>query len=235
MPQYDPRASLAPRDIVSRAIMNEIKKSTIQHVFLDATILSATTIQQHFPNIQLACSQKLGIDISKQWIPVIPVEHYACGGIQVDAYGEAVGIDALYAIGETASTGLHGANRLASNSLIEGIVFAKWASAKMVKALEQEDSLQPICFDFKPMSIKKIDRSMVQNCMSNYAGIEKTTAGLMTGLKELTQAYQEANTLSEWTIQDWENNVLCQVGILIFKDALAQTENKGVYFNVDFE
>ena len=235
MPQYDPRASLAPRDILSRAIMNEIKKSNIQHVFLDATILSATTIQQHFPNIQLACSQKLGIDISKQWIPVIPVEHYACGGIQVDAYGEAVGVDALYAIGETASTGLHGANRLASNSLIEGIVFAKWASAKMVKALEQEDSLQPIRFDFKPMSIKKIDRSLVQNCMSNYAGIEKTTAGLMTGLKELTQAYQKANTLSEWTIQDWENNVLCQVGILIFKDALAQTENKGVYFNLDFE
>jgi L-aspartate oxidase len=235
MPQYDSRASLAPRDIVSRAIMNEIKKSNIQHVFLDATILSATTIQQHFPNIQLACSQKLGIDISKQWIPVIPVEHYACGGIQVDAYGEAVGVDALYAIGETASTGLHGANRLASNSLIEGIVFAKWGAAKMIQALNKNDQLQPISFDFKPILIKKIDRSLVQNCMSNYAGIEKTTAGLMMGLNELTQAYQEASTLSQWTIQDWENNVLCQVGISIFRDALAQTENKGVYFNLDFE
>ena len=235
MPQYDPRASLAPRDIVSRAIMNEIKKSTIQHVFLDATILSATTIQQHFPNIQLACLQKLGIDISKQWIPVIPVEHYACGGIQVDAFGEAVGVNALYAIGETASTGLHGANRLASNSLIEGIVFAKWGAIKMIKALEQEDLVQPIRFDFKPILIKKIDRSLMQNCMSNYAGIEKTTAGLMRGLNTLTQAYQAASTLSQWTIQDWENNVLCQVGISIFKDALAQTENKGVYFNLDLE
>ena len=235
MPQYDPRASLAPRDIVSRAIMSEIKKSTIEHVFLDATILSTTTIQQHFPNIQLACSQKLGIDISKQWIPVIPVEHYACGGIQVEAFGEAVGVDALYAIGETASTGLHGANRLASNSLIEGIVFAKWAAAKMIKAMEQKDSLLPIRFDFKPILIKKIDRSLVQNCVSNYAGIEKTTTGLMTGLNELTLVYQTASVLSQWTIQDWENNVLCQVGISIFKDALAQTENKGVFFNLDLE
>jgi L-aspartate oxidase len=235
MPQYDPRASLAPRDIVSRAIMSEIKKSTIEHVFLDATILSTTTIQQHFPNIQLACSQKQGIDISKQWIPVIPVEHYACGGIQVDAFGEAVGVDALYAIGETASTGLHGANRLASNSLIEGIVFAKWAAAKMIKAMEQKDSLLPIRFDFKPILIKKIDRSLVQNCVSNYAGIEKTTTGLMTGLNELTLVYQTASVLSQWTIQDWENNVLCQVGISIFKDALAQTENKGVFFNLDLE
>jgi L-aspartate oxidase len=235
MPQYDPRASLAPRDIVSRAIMSEIKKSTLEHVFLDATILSTTTIQQHFPNIQLACSQKIGIDISKQWIPVIPVEHYACGGIQVDAFGEAVGVDALYAIGETASTGLHGANRLASNSLIEGIVFAKWAAAKMIKAMEQKDSLLPIRFDFKPILIKKIDRSLVQNCVSNYAGIEKTTTGLMTGLNELTLVYQTASKLSQWTIQDWENNVLCQVGISIFKDALAQTENKGVFFNLDLE
>jgi L-aspartate oxidase len=235
MPQYDPRASLAPRDIVSRAIMNEIKKSTIQYVFLDATILSATTIQQHFPNIQLACSQKLGIDISKQWIPVIPVEHYACGGIQVDAYGEAVGVDALYAIGEVASTGLHGANRLASNSLIEGIVFAKWGASKMIEALKEEGLLPNLNFNFNPISIKKIDRAFVQHTLSNYAGIEKTTAGLKTGLNELTKVYDEASILTNWTLEDWENNVLCQVGMILFKDALSQTENKGVFFNVDLE
>jgi L-aspartate oxidase len=235
MPQYDARASLAPRDIVSRAIMSEIKKSTIQHVFLDATGLSASIIEQHFPNIQLACSQKLGIDISKQWIPVIPVEHYACGGIQVDAFGKALGVDALYAIGETASTGLHGANRLASNSLIEGIVFAKWSAAKMIEALKEGVVLEHTTFNFKPITIKKMDRAFVQNCVSKYAGIEKTTAGLHIGFNELTQAYQGSNTLSEWTIQDWENNVLCQVGIMLFKDALAQTENKGVFFNLDLE
>ena len=235
MPQYDIRASLAPRDIVSRAIMNEIKKSTIDHVFLDATGLSTSTIQQHFPNIQLACSQKLGIDIVQQWIPVIPVEHYACGGIQVDEFGRAVGVEGLYAIGETASTGLHGANRLASNSLIEGIVFAKWGAAKMIEALNEEDTLQLSSFDFKLISVKNIDRAFVQDTVSYYAGIEKTTAGLQTGLNELTQVYHQASVLNHWTLHDWENNVLCQVGIFIFENALAQTENKGVYFNLDFE
>ena len=235
MPQYDARASLAPRDIVSRAIMSEIKKSNIQHVFLDATVLSRSTIQQHFPNIQLACSQKLGIDIHQQWIPVIPVEHYACGGIQVDTFGKALGVDALYAIGEVASTGLHGANRLASNSLIEGIVFAKWGASKMIEALKEEDLLPNLSFNFNPISIKKIDRAFVQHTLSNYAGIEKTTAGLQTGFNELTKVYDEASILTNWTLEDWENNVLCQVGMMLFKDALSQIENKGVFFNVDLE
>jgi L-aspartate oxidase len=235
MPQYDTRASLAPRDIVSRAIMSELKKSTIQHVFLDATGLSASAIQQHFPNIQLACAQKLGIDMQQEWIPVIPVEHYACGGIQVDAFGKALGVDALYAIGEAASTGLHGANRLASNSLIEGIVFAKWGAAKMIEALKEEDALPSLNYNFKPLAIKKIDRAFVQHTVSNFAGIEKTTAGLHAGLNELTQVYQHSNILTHWTIEDWENNVLCQVGMMLFKDALAQTQNKGVFFNLDLE
>jgi L-aspartate oxidase len=235
MPEYDTRASLAPRDIVSRAIMSEIKKSTIQHVFLDATGLSASTIQQHFPNIQMACAQKLGIDIHQQWIPVIPVEHYACGGIQVDAFGKALGVDALYAIGEVASTGLHGANRLASNSLIEGIVFAKWGAAKMMEALKEEDALPNLNYNFKPIAIKKIDRAFVQHTVSNFAGIEKTTAGLHAGLNELTQVYQQASALTHWTIEDWENNVLCQVGMMLFKDALAKTQNKGVFFNLDLD
>jgi L-aspartate oxidase len=235
MPHYDARASLAPRDIVSRAIISELKKSTIQHVYLDATGLSASAIQQHFPNIQLACAQKLGIDMQQEWIPVIPVEHYACGGIQVDAFGKALGVDALYAIGEVASTGLHGANRLASNSLIEGIVFAKWGAAKMIEVLKEENELQNCSFNFKPLAIKKIDRAFVQHTVSNFAGIEKTTAGLHAGLNELKKVYDEASKLTNWTLEDWENNVLFQVGMMLFKDALAQTENKGVYFNVDLE
>jgi len=235
MPQYDARASLAPRDIVSRAIMSEIKKNKSEYVYLDATGLSAATIQKHFPNIQLACQQKLGINICNQWIPVVPVEHYACGGIQVDEFGGVVGVDALYAIGEVASTGLHGANRLASNSLIEGIVFAKWAAVKMINALSYDSALPISAYHFKPILVKQIDRALVRNCLSNYAGIEKTTADLMKGLNELSQAYQEANVLKHWSLKEWENDLLCQVGILIFKDALAQTENKGVYFNLDLE
>lgn len=235
MPQYDARASLAPRDIVSRAIISEIKKSKIEYVYLDATGLSASAIQKHFPNIQLACQQKLGIDICKQWIPVLPVEHYACGGIQVDEFGRVVGVGGLYAIGEVASTGLHGANRLASNSLIEGIVFAKWASAKMVNALSNDTTLPISDFNFKSILVKQIDRALVQNCLSNYAGIEKTSEGLMKGFNELSQAYQAANVLINWSLKEWENDLLCQVGILIFKDAMAQTENKGVFFNLDLE
>jgi L-aspartate oxidase len=183
----------------------------------------------------MACAQKLGIDIHQQWIPVIPVEHYACGGIQVDAFGKALGVDALYAIGEAASTGLHGANRLASNSLIEGIVFAKWGAAKMIEALKEEDALPNLNYNFKPIAIKKIDRAFVQHTVSNFAGIEKTTAGLHAGLNELTQVYQQASALTHWTIEDWENNVLCQVGMMLFEDAIAQTQNKGVFFNLDLE
>jgi L-aspartate oxidase len=235
MPQYDTRASLAPRDIVSRAIMNEIKKSNIEYVYLDATGLSASTIQKHFPNIQSACQQKLGIDICKQWIPVLPVQHYTCGGILVDEFGGVVEVDGLYAIGEVASTGLHGANRLASNSLIEGIVFAKWAASKMINALRNDIALPISDFNFKPILVKQIDRTLVQNCLSNYAGIEKKTADLLKGLNELSQAYQHANVLIDWSLKEWENDLLCQVGILIFKDALAQTENKGVFFNLDLE
>jgi len=235
MPQYDARASLAPRDIVSRAIMCEIKKSKSEYVYLDATGLSVSTIQKHFPNIQSACQQKSGIDICKQWIPVVPVEHYACGGVQVDEFGGVVGVEALYAIGEVASTGLHGANRLASNSLIEGIVFAKWAAIKMMNALSHDTALPISAYHFKPILVKKIDRTLVQNCLSNYAGIEKTTADLIKGFNELSQVYQEANTLKHWSLKEWENDLLCQVGILIFKDALAQTENKGVFFNLDFD
>ena len=235
MPQYDTRASLAPRDIVSRAIMNEIKKSNIEYVYLDATGLSASTIQNHFPNIQSACQQKLGVDICKQWIPVLPVQHYTCGGILVDEFGGVVDVDGLYAIGEVASTGLHGANRLASNSLIEGIVFAKWAASKMINALSHDTVLPISAYHFKPILVKQIDRALVQNYLSNYAGIEKTTADLMKGFNELSQAYQNANVLNQWSLKEWENDLLCQVGILIFKDALTQTENKGVYFNLDLE
>ena len=153
----------------------------------------------------------------------------------MDAFGKAIGVDALYAIGEAASTGLHGANRLASNSLIEGIVFAKWGAAKMIEALKENDTLQKMIFNFKPITIKKMDRAFVQHTVSNYAGIEITTAGLQTGLNELTKVYDEASILRNWTLEDWENNVLCQVGMMLFKDALSQTENKGVFFNVDLE
>lgn len=232
MPNYDPRGSLAPRDIVSRAITMEMNKTNIGHVFLDATGIAEEVIQNHFPNIQYACLNKLGIDIGKEWIPVVPVEHYSCGGIKVDEFGGVDDVDGLYAIGETAATGLHGANRLASNSLLEGLVFSKWCAEKIVEKVREIDVL--ISFELKPIVVKNINRAIIQHCMSNFAGIQKTTEGLKTGLDQLTLLNQNAPILNKWTINDWENNVLCQIGILIFKDALAQTKNSGVFYNQDF-
>lgn len=233
MHQYDHRGSLAPRDIVSRAILSEIKKSNLAYVYLDATMLSETTLQIHFPNIASACSAKIGIDISKDWIPVVPVEHYACGGVQVDAFGAVLNLQGLYAIGEVACTGLHGANRLASNSLLEGLVFAKWAAAKMMEEPFNKPSKTTAYFPEWPV-LKKLDRPFLQHCMTNCAGIEKTTQGLNNGLQSLQSKLDHAAILSSWTIEDWENNVLYENAIAILKDALTQKQNKGVFFNLDF-
>ncbi|MEY4458958.1 MAG: hypothetical protein RIT38_163 [Bacteroidota bacterium] len=233
MPLYDTRGALAPRDIVSRAIVAEIKKSTIGHVFLDATGLSQHQIEMHFPNIASACQFKLGIDIQTQWIPVIPVEHYACGGIAVNDYGLAINHKGLYAIGETASTGLHGANRLASNSLLEALVYAKWVADEIVSnALLSEEQHQ---FDFETadITLKQLDRQKLQYCLTNYAGIEKSTEGLQAGLAQLEHAINTAPLLKEWTLEDWENNVMYTIGVAIFNDALVQKDNKGVFFNID--
>ena len=122
MEKYDERKDLAPRDIVARAIDNEMKINGTEHVFLDCTKMDLEKFVHHFPNIYEKCIS-IGIDVSKQYIPVAPAAHYSCGGIKADEWGR-VSIKNLYACGECASTGLHGANRLASNSLLEAMVFA---------------------------------------------------------------------------------------------------------------
>lgn len=235
MLSYDPRGALAPRDIVSRAIVAEIKKSTIGHVFLDATGLSKEQIELHFPNISQVCLNKLGINILTQMIPVIPVEHYSCGGIVVNEFGQVEDQKGLYAVGEIACTGLHGANRLASNSLLEALVFAKWAAEEIVSTMPHSKEQKSVDFTTTDFVIKKLDRQKLQYCLTNYAGIEKSNKGLQAGLDELEKAVVNAPLLKDWTIADWENNVMYAVGIAIFKDALLQKANKGVYFNVDLD
>ena len=233
MPHYDKRAELAPRDIVSRAIIAEMHQSQSTHVYLDATMLSEAIIQAHFPNIAIACMEKIGIDIAKEWIPVVPVEHYACGGIEVDEFGAVKNIDRLYAVGEVACTGLHGANRLASNSLLEGLVFAKWCAMKIISSIHSDNTKWPRFLPAPPL-VKNLDRKRLQMCMTKNASIEKTSKGIEQGIEELQTILDQANLLSSWSITDWENNVLYENGIAVLKDALHQTQNKGVFFNQDF-
>ena len=141
MPAHDPRAELAPRDVVARAIDFEMKKGGFDCVYLDISHQPLAFIQEHFPNIYARCLE-LGIDMSKQPIPVVPAAHYTCGGVVTDLSARTH-VAGLYAVGETACTGLHGANRLASNSLVECMVFARAATDLIAEQLSSRKALQP--------------------------------------------------------------------------------------------
>lgn len=184
MSRYHHMGSLAPRDIVSRAIVAEMKKNHIQCVYLDATFLNKEELTGKFPSIYETCLS-LNIDITRQFIPVIPATHYMCGGVVTDRNG-ATNIDGLYAIGEVACTGVHGANRLASNSLLEGLVFAHAAYENITKNISQISTEQTdeLSYGFNN-SGKSVDaftvsylKNKVQNLMSENAGIIRNPKSL---------------------------------------------------------
>ena len=229
MIKYDDRKELAPRDIVSRAIIAEIALQSKPHVYLDATQIEANILDTHFPSIKMACMDRLGLDIGKEFIPVIPVQHYSCGGVKVNEYGET-SIAGLFAIGEIASTGLHGANRLASNSLLEAIAFAKFSIPKLL------DQLDPVTLQATKSEIplfKLVDRNQIQLLMQKYAGIVKSNDGLQEALKQLNEIKANSEMEHDFNILDFENACLLEVAILLIKDALSQTANKGVFYNIN--
>lgn len=234
MYKYDYRLELAPRDIVSRAIMTEIGLQKKPFVYLDATNIESAVLNVHFPTIKQVCKDRLNIDINKAYIPIAPVQHYACGGVKVDEFGET-SISGLFAIGEIASTGLHGANRLASNSLLEGIAFAKFCTPKLLNLSNSifKTASFNIESDIKMPKYKIIDRSKVQLLMSKYAGIVKTNTGLNEALRELIEIKDCAVQNNKFDFSDFETNCILEVSILLIKDALLQTENKGVFYNLD--
>lgn len=228
MHQYDPRLDLAPRDIVSRAIITEMKKNGEAFVWLDATHLSSELIDQHFPAIRSQCKALLNIDITTSMIPVVPVQHYSCGGVKVDAFGET-NVSGLFAVGEVASTGLHGANRLASNSLLEGIAFAKFATEKLLDKNPEVQSAVPVHFNLECFDI---DRTQVQNLLSQHAGIIKTTKGLQHALLALQTIKSNAVPVA-FNPFNFASGILLEVGILLIQDALRQDQNRGVFYNED--
>jgi len=241
MQKYDPRLSLAPRDIVARAIDNEMKTRGDDHVYLDVTHKDPEETKRHFPNIYEKCLS-LGIDITKDYIPVAPAAHYLCGGIKVDL-NAASSIHRLYAVGECSCTGLHGGNRLASNSLIEAVVYAD-AAAKHSLAHFAEYSFKEEIPEWndegtkmnEEMVLISQDAKEVQQIMSTYVGIVRTDLRLKRAWNRLDLLYEETEELFKQSVVSRElcelRNVI-NVGYLIMRWAMERKESRGLHYNID--
>lgn len=243
MHRYDSRKELAPRDIVARAIDSEQKKSGDEFVYLDITHKKAEDIIDHFPNIYNTCL-KMGIDITKSMIPVVPAAHYVCGGIVVDS-DSRTSLRGLYACGEVSMTGVHGANRLASNSLLEAVVFSYRAS-KNIKAFLSEykttlpkfpewDDSGTLTQDEKVLITHTIKE--VKHTMWDYVGIVRSNERLRRAQKRISMLYQENEKMYKKTkifqsILEARNLIAC--AHVIIKSAQMRKESRGLHFNIDY-
>jgi L-aspartate oxidase len=242
MPRFDPREELAPRDIVARAIDHEMKRLGLSYVHLDITHKPASFIEEHFPSIYAHCAA-LGLDITKQPIPVVPATHFTCGGVLTDLAGRT-DVEGLYAAGETACTGLHGANRLASNSILECLVFGEAVADNIADSLIVMPPMQPL----KPWDESRVSHSdedvvvshnwlELRTFMWDYVGIVRTTKRLVRALNRITLLQQE--------IQDFYGNYrvdhhlielrnLAACADLIVRSALARHESRGLHYTLDY-
>jgi L-aspartate oxidase len=242
MHKYDKRESLASRDIVARAIDNEMKLSGDDYVFLDATMINKEELIRNFPRIYAKCLS-YNIDITRDMIPVVPSAHYVCGGIKVDEHART-SIKNLYASGECASTGLHGANRLASNSLLESAVFSHRASMDAVDAAaEIEHSRVVPDWNAEGTVLNEemilITQSLkeLRAIMSNYVGIVRSNLRLKRALDRLEIIYQETEDLydkSILTIDICELRNMINVAYLIIKMAMKRQESRGLHYSIDY-
>jgi L-aspartate oxidase len=231
MHKYHASGSLAPRDIVSRAIITEMENEKVPYQFLDATGIDKNILQTHFPLISETVKTLTGIDIATTFIPIVPTQHYSCGGIKVDTFGETT-VRNLFAIGECASTGLHGANRLASNSLLEGLAFAKFAAQHIVQRTGPiNDPMTNTQITHHHPSILAIDLAAIKEVVSKYAGVKKSTLGLQTGLGIVLEMIHSATPVTSFSVKDFQANCIANVALLLFKDAAAQQKNLGVFYN----
>jgi len=242
MHKYDARLELAPRDIVARAIDSEMKQSGDNYVCLDCRHLDKNELIYNFPKIYAKCLS-IGIDLTKDLIPVVPAAHYQCGGIKVNEMGHS-SVENLYASGECASTGLHGANRLASNSLLESAVFSHRA------ALDSIDRLADISYcdeipDWDDEGLQMNEEMILitqttkelQSIMSNYVGIVRSDLRLQRALDRLEIIYRETEELyqkSIISIEICELRNLINVAYLIIKMAQVRKESRGLHFSIDY-
>jgi L-aspartate oxidase len=242
MERYDERKELAPRDIVARAIDNELKRSGDDCVYLDLTHLDADDIRTSFPNIHQRCLS-LGLDITTQMIPVVPAAHYSCGGVVSDLHGRT-NLEGLYVCGEVSMTGLHGANRLASNSLLEALVFAnRAADATLHETREQLPPGQLLEWDdtntynLDEWVLLSHNKHEVQSLMWDYVGILRSTLRLERALRRIEflqneiEDFYKRTRVSEKLI---ELRNLTLVARLIITSALRRTESRGLHYTTDY-
>ncbi|MBU3542854.1 MAG: L-aspartate oxidase [Burkholderiaceae bacterium] len=240
MPHHDARAELAPRDIVARAIDFEMKKHGLDYVLLDATHLGEQKIKEHFPNIYARC-QALGIDIAKEPIPVVPAAHYTCGGVVTNLQGQT-DLPGLYAVGEATYTGLHGANRLASNSLLECVVIGK-AAARQID--QESPHVQPAILPWDESRVEDADESVViahnwdelRLLMWNYVGIVRTNRRLERALHRIELLQSEvqeyySNFRVSRDLLELRNLLTCAE--LIVRSALMRKESRGLHYSRDY-
>jgi L-aspartate oxidase len=243
MEKYDERKDLAPRDIVARAIDNEMKIAGTENVFLDCRHFGKEKFVEHFPNIYEKCLS-IGIDIEKHLIPVAPAAHYSCGGIKTDEHGRT-SIKNLYAAGECASTGLHGANRLASNSLLEAMVFAHRAYEDVIGITNNTTADLANLKDWNaagtssPKEMILITQSVkeLKLLMSDYVGIVRNNERLHRAIKRIDLLWEETEELYKRTVvspQLCELRNMITVSYLIIKSAQLRQESRGLHFTTDF-
>ena len=237
MPEYHPDADLAPRDVVARAIATELRLRGGDYVLLDATHLDPNRLRARFPNISETCL-RLGIDITRQPIPVVPAAHYVCGGIETNDRAET-SVPGLYAAGECACSGLHGANRLASNSLLEALVMADRAAERAAEEVrgQRSEVRGPESRVQSPMSAADDARVVelhrrLQNRMWQSAGIVRTDAGLAKAREELLMLEAEARRLGS-SVAGMELSNLLAASLLVVECALRRPESRGLHYNED--
>ncbi len=243
MERFHRDAELAPRDIVARAIDHEMKVHGFEHVYLDITHHPASWIAERFPNIVARC-REFGIDPTREWVPVVPAAHYLCGGVATDQEGRT-SIPRLYACGEVAMTGLHGANRLASNSLLEGLVFGHRAARDARERLAEDPRRPPALPEWNTGTAVNSDESVVvaqnwdevRRTMWNFVGIVRSTRRLERARKRIAMIQEEIREyywdfLVTGDLLELRN--IATVAGLIVRSALARRESRGLHYTIDF-